>query len=64
MIARMIVQTVGWLAALAAILFLAAGDWRWPQAFFLIELGIGSLAVGLWLLRHDPVPCSGSAGRR
>jgi protein-S-isoprenylcysteine O-methyltransferase Ste14 len=37
------------------LLFLSAGTWRWPQAWaFLFELGALSLAVGLWLLRHDP----------
>jgi protein-S-isoprenylcysteine O-methyltransferase Ste14 len=55
MIARMTVQIVGWLVALGTILFLAAGDWRWPQAWaFLVELGVGSLLVSLWLLHHDP----------
>jgi hypothetical protein len=31
MITRMLVQTTLWLAAMGAILFLAAGDWRWLQ---------------------------------
>jgi hypothetical protein len=31
MITRMVVQTAIWLAAMAAILFLAAGDWGCPQ---------------------------------
>jgi protein-S-isoprenylcysteine O-methyltransferase Ste14 len=54
-IARLTLQILGWLGALGAILATAAGDWRWPQAGFLLaELGIGSLAVGLWLSRHDP----------
>ena len=55
MITRMVVQTTLWLAAMGAILFLAAGDWRWPQGWvFLSELGLSSLAVSFWLLRHDP----------
>ena len=54
MIARLFVQPVGWLAALGTTLLLAAGDWRWPQAWaFLVELGVGSLVVSLWLPRHD-----------
>jgi hypothetical protein len=34
-------------------LFLAAGDWRWPQGWvFLGEFGLSSFAVSFWLLRH------------
>jgi hypothetical protein len=33
MITRMVFQTTIWLAAMAAILFLAAGDWGWPQGW-------------------------------
>jgi protein-S-isoprenylcysteine O-methyltransferase Ste14 len=52
---RMVVQTTLWLAAMGAILFLAAGDWRWPQGWvFLGELGFTSFAISFWLLRHDP----------
>jgi protein-S-isoprenylcysteine O-methyltransferase Ste14 len=55
MITRMVVQTTLWLAAMGAILFLAAGDWRWLQGWvFLGELGFFSFAVSLWLLRYDP----------
>jgi len=51
----MVVQTTLWLAAMGAILFLAAGDWRWLQGWvFLGELGFFSFAVSLWLLRYDP----------
>jgi protein-S-isoprenylcysteine O-methyltransferase Ste14 len=50
----MLVQTL-WLAGMGAILFLAAGDWRWPQGWvFLGELGLASFALYFWLLRHDP----------
>jgi hypothetical protein len=46
MITRMVVQQTLWLAAMGAILFLAAGDWRWPQGWvFLGELGLSSFAV-------------------
>jgi protein-S-isoprenylcysteine O-methyltransferase Ste14 len=55
MIIRVVVQTTLWLAAMGAILFLAAGDWRWPQAWvFLGELGLFAFAINFWLLRHDP----------
>jgi protein-S-isoprenylcysteine O-methyltransferase Ste14 len=54
MITRMLVLTTFWLAAMAAILFTAAGDWRWPQAWvFLGEFGFTGFAIGFWLLRHD-----------
>jgi protein-S-isoprenylcysteine O-methyltransferase Ste14 len=53
--ARMAVQTLLSLMVMGAILFLAAGDWRWSQAWvFLVEIGVLSFAVSVWLLRHDP----------
>jgi protein-S-isoprenylcysteine O-methyltransferase Ste14 len=55
MITRMVLQTSLMFVAVAAILFLAGGEWRWPQAWvFLGESGFASFAVGFWLLRHDP----------
>jgi hypothetical protein len=40
------VQTLLSLVVIGAILFLAAGDWRWPQAWiFLVEIGVSSFAV-------------------
>jgi hypothetical protein len=55
MITRMVVQTAIWLAAMAAILFLAAGDWGWPQGWvFLGEVAVSTFGVNLWLVRHDP----------
>jgi protein-S-isoprenylcysteine O-methyltransferase Ste14 len=55
MITRMVVQTAIWLAAMAAILLLAAGDWGWPQGWvFLGEVAVSTFAVNLWLARHDP----------
>ncbi len=55
MIARLLFQTGGLLVILAALLFLPAGTLRWPQAWALLaELGALSLAIGLWLARHDP----------
>jgi protein-S-isoprenylcysteine O-methyltransferase Ste14 len=55
MTSRLLVQTIVWLVAIAALLFLAAGTWAWPQAWiFLGLLAIGSLVLGLWLAKHDP----------
>ena len=52
---RALVQTTIWLIVMAAILFIAAGDWDWPQAWiFLAGSGISSLLVCAWLARHDP----------
>jgi protein-S-isoprenylcysteine O-methyltransferase Ste14 len=55
MAVREIVQTTLWLIAMGAILFTAAGDWHWPQAWmFLGENGVSAVAVASWLARHDP----------
>jgi protein-S-isoprenylcysteine O-methyltransferase Ste14 len=52
---RMIVHTTLWLLAMQALLLLAGGDWRWPQAWvFLAESAVSTFAVSFWLLRHDP----------
>jgi len=52
---RIILQTVIWLGAMGAVLFLAAGDWRWAQGWvFLAVNAIGSLMVSFWLARRDP----------
>ena len=55
MILKLVVQTLLVYAATAVLLFVAAGTWRWPQAWiFVIEMVASGLAVGLWLARHDP----------
>jgi protein-S-isoprenylcysteine O-methyltransferase Ste14 len=55
MIMRMAVQTTALLAAMGGILFVAAGDWSWPQGWALLgEIAVLSFAVSLWLARHDP----------
>ena len=55
MIVRMVFQTTLMLAVMGAILFLAAGDWRWPQGWaYLVEVGLGAFLVSFWLARHDP----------
>jgi len=53
--ARLYKQTVVWLVVLAAVLFVAAGTWRWPQAWvLLIESGALGIASGRLMARHDP----------
>ena len=55
MIARLIVQTVLWLAGMGAVLFGAAGTLAWPDAWwYLFEMGALGLWVGVWLARYDP----------
>jgi protein-S-isoprenylcysteine O-methyltransferase Ste14 len=55
MITRLIVQTTGWLAAMAALLFVPAGRLGWPGAWlFLIEMAVMGFGLGLWLAWHDP----------
>lgn len=40
---------------MGVILFVAAGDWGWPEGWvFLGEVAISSFAVSFWLARHDP----------
>ncbi len=49
------VQTAVLLLVLGLVLFWPAGRWGWAQAWiFLAEIGAGSMAVSLWLARHDP----------
>ncbi|MEM5373106.1 isoprenylcysteine carboxylmethyltransferase family protein [Paraburkholderia azotifigens] len=55
MIARLIVQTVLWLAGMGAVLFGAAGTLAWPGAWwYLFEMGALGLWIGVWLARYDP----------
>ena len=55
MIVKLIVQTLVIYAITAVLLFVAAGTWRWPQAWiFVIEMAATGIAVGVWLARHDP----------
>jgi protein-S-isoprenylcysteine O-methyltransferase Ste14 len=54
-ILRLVVQTGLLLLAMALVLLLAAGDPAWPAAWaFLVEMGLLSLSVGLWLAWRDP----------
>ena len=55
MIFKLIIQTLVVYAITAVLLFVAAGTWRWPQAWiFIIEMVASGLVVSLWLARHDP----------
>ena len=55
MVTRLIVQTSGWLGLMGLLLFFAAGNWQWAQAWaFLAIFAVGSIALSVWLLRRDP----------
>jgi protein-S-isoprenylcysteine O-methyltransferase Ste14 len=55
MVVKLIVQTLVIYAITAVLLLVAAGTWRWPQAWiFVIEMATTGIAVGVWLARHDP----------
>jgi len=55
MVAQFIIKTAVWLAALALLLFVAAGTWGWPAGWiYLAELGGLGTPIGIWLARHDP----------
>jgi protein-S-isoprenylcysteine O-methyltransferase Ste14 len=55
MILRIFVQTTAWLGVMAAVLFLAAGNWLWPEGWaFIVIFAVGSAAFVAWLLKRDP----------
>src|SRR5215475_13682999 len=55
LIARLVLQTGAWLGFMGFLLFFAANDWRWTQAWaFLAIFAVGSIAFSAWLLRRDP----------
>jgi protein-S-isoprenylcysteine O-methyltransferase Ste14 len=52
---RMAIQTAALLLVLGAILLGGSGDAGWVEAWaFLVEMGLASLVIGLWLMRRDP----------
>jgi protein-S-isoprenylcysteine O-methyltransferase Ste14 len=54
MVVRLLVSTVGMLLVMGAVLFASAGSLAWPGAWaFLVEMGVSSVWLGLWLARHD-----------
>lgn len=55
LVRRMLKQSVLWLAALAAVLFISAGTLRWPEAWVLLAAsGIIGFVSGYIIVRHDP----------
>jgi protein-S-isoprenylcysteine O-methyltransferase Ste14 len=55
MIAKWLRQTLIWIVAMAALLFVAAGTLHWPAAWvFLATLAAIGLSGGWWLARTDP----------
>jgi protein-S-isoprenylcysteine O-methyltransferase Ste14 len=55
LLARLLVQTSAWLGFMAWLLFFAAGNWQWPQAWaFVAIFALGSIGFGAWLIRRDP----------
>ena len=55
LLVRLVVQSAIWLSIMGLLLFLAAGDWRWRQAWaFLAIFAVGSVVFSIWLLRRDP----------
>jgi protein-S-isoprenylcysteine O-methyltransferase Ste14 len=52
---RLAVQTAACLIVMALLLFVPAGNWRWPQAWvFLALFAVCSAGFGAWLARRDP----------
>ncbi len=55
LIGMLIVRTTVWLGLMGAVMFLAAGDWMWPQGWaFIAIFVIGSIGFSLWLMKRDP----------
>ncbi len=55
MIAKWLLQTLIWIVAMGALLFVPAGTLHWPAAWvFLATLAVIGLAGGWWLARTDP----------
>jgi protein-S-isoprenylcysteine O-methyltransferase Ste14 len=51
----LVTRTTGWLGLMAAVMFLAAGDWTWPQGWAFVAIFVfGSIGFSLWLMRRDP----------
>jgi protein-S-isoprenylcysteine O-methyltransferase Ste14 len=55
MIAKLLLQNLIWIVAMAALLFVPAGTLHWPAAWvFLGTIAILGISCGLWLARTDP----------
>jgi len=63
LIARLVLQTAAWLGLMALLLFGAAGDSRWRQAWALLAIfALGSVAFSVWLQRRDPALLASRVG--
>ena len=55
MIAKWLLQSLIWVAAMGALLLVPAGTLHWPAAWvFLATMAFIALACGAWLARTDP----------
>jgi protein-S-isoprenylcysteine O-methyltransferase Ste14 len=55
MIAKLILQTLLYIAGMGALLFVAAGTLHWPGAWaYLAAMAVLGLCSGLWLAKADP----------
>jgi protein-S-isoprenylcysteine O-methyltransferase Ste14 len=55
MVVQLLISTLGMLVVMGAALFASAGSLAWPGAWvFLVEMGVSSVWLGLWLARDDP----------
>jgi protein-S-isoprenylcysteine O-methyltransferase Ste14 len=55
LLAMLVVRTTVWLGLMGVLLFLAAGDWAWPQGWAFLGIFVfGSIGFSAWLMRRDP----------
>jgi protein-S-isoprenylcysteine O-methyltransferase Ste14 len=55
MIAKLLLQTLIWIVAMGALLFVPAGTLHWPAAWvFLGTIAVLGIGCGLWLAKTDP----------
>ena len=51
----LVTRTTVWLGLMAVVMFVAAGDWTWPQGWAFVAIFVfGSIGFSLWLMRRDP----------
>jgi len=63
MIAKLVFRSAAWIVFMAALLFVGAGSWRWPQGWaFLAIFTIGSVLFCVWLYFVDPALLAARAG--
>jgi protein-S-isoprenylcysteine O-methyltransferase Ste14 len=55
LLTMLVVRTTVWLGLMGVLLFLAAGDWTWPQGWAFLGIFVfGSIGFSAWLMRRDP----------